>query len=152
MKQKEIFEAIRAAGCTVGKRDGIFRVCPRGADEDQAYYTDDPADALWTAKSMNKEKAEMGECLSPSLDAAHKALIDTRGNLGEHIADITNALNDAKQAAHNIEDFDEEDRALNGQMAIGYEAQLKALRKAYGALDIADRALVAANRLDRNQQ
>jgi hypothetical protein len=43
---------VREHGCTVRVDNGEIRVCPLGAGEDRAYYTDDRQDAVDTAKAM----------------------------------------------------------------------------------------------------
>ena len=48
--------AIRATGCTVRVTDGEFRVVPPGGDELSAYYTDDAADAVGTARAIERRR------------------------------------------------------------------------------------------------
>lgn len=48
----EAFDQIRATGAKVTRKDGEFRVNVPGGKEGSAYYTEDPKDAIETAKAM----------------------------------------------------------------------------------------------------
>lgn len=52
MTDRELRIAVHALGMNIQKRDGEYRINWPGADEDQAYYTDDRQDALDTARAM----------------------------------------------------------------------------------------------------
>jgi hypothetical protein len=52
LRVADAFAAIRAVGMTARYRDGEWRVCPKGGKEAEAYYTNDPEDAVGTAKLM----------------------------------------------------------------------------------------------------
>ena len=48
----------RLLGYSLNRKDGEFRVCRHGADEIEAYYTDDAQDAVDTAKADFIYRAE----------------------------------------------------------------------------------------------
>jgi hypothetical protein len=52
MTVKEATAAIRAAGCTLAKQDGEYRVRVLGAAAGEGYYTTDLDDAVETAWAM----------------------------------------------------------------------------------------------------
>lgn len=62
MRQKEVIKQIREMGLHCDRTpDGEFRIVPRGGNETQAYYTDDPDDAIATARHMLSTKKDREE-------------------------------------------------------------------------------------------
>lgn len=61
LTDKEAQKQIRATGATVTRKDGEYRVNVPGGTEATAYYTDDKADAVGTAKAMMGRHAELNE-------------------------------------------------------------------------------------------
>lgn len=53
MTQSEARRILRDLGWTLRCSDGEYRVAPRGASEDRAYYTNDLDDAIGTARAEN---------------------------------------------------------------------------------------------------
>ena len=54
MTDAQLKQALRAIGFSLRKRDGEYRVNFTGGGEATAYYTDDRADALDTARAMDR--------------------------------------------------------------------------------------------------
>lgn len=72
----EAFDQIRATGAKVTRKDGEFRVNVPGGKEATAYFTDDPKDAVETAKVMMSRHAE----LSPGGEFSHSGIKGQRGH------------------------------------------------------------------------
>lgn len=64
LTDKEAQKLIREAGATVSRKDGEYRVNIPGGTEATAYYTDDPRDAVGTARAMMKIGAPQGRELA----------------------------------------------------------------------------------------
>lgn len=87
---KEVKSQIAAiGGLSVSKREGEFRVNFRDGSEATAYYTNDPQDAIDTAKAIARNRvgessfgdqeailAIVGDCLLPAELAAIRAHLD----------------------------------------------------------------------------
>lgn len=57
MTQKEAKAECARIGFTFRKTDwGDYRVCPKGGEEAQAYYTDDIADACYSRACLGAER------------------------------------------------------------------------------------------------
>lgn len=50
---------LRAIGWTIYKQDGEYRINPKGASEESAYYTTDLADAMLTARAEQQRREEV---------------------------------------------------------------------------------------------
>lgn len=116
LTQKEALAQIRATGATVNVKDGEFRVNVPGGGEGPAYYTDDPKDAIGTAKAMMEQHRKLleksGTPQSPRLAAkeshskvaemAHQARRDAANlsdkNLNEAYEIVKNSTTDVAQA------------------------------------------------------
>ena len=55
LTDKEAQKQIRETGATVSRKDGEYKVNVPGGTEATAYYTDDPSDAVGTARAMMKQ-------------------------------------------------------------------------------------------------
>ncbi len=55
MNQTEALNEIRSLGMTATVKEREFRINYKGGSEETAYYTDDPQDAVDTAKHMKRE-------------------------------------------------------------------------------------------------
>lgn len=64
MTQKELMTKVRALGLTIRCEDGEYRINLKGSPEAHAYYTNDRADALGTARQIAQQAGKSGHGLA----------------------------------------------------------------------------------------